>query len=101
MHTPNVRELLGYQLSRWRVEKKLSLKKMALDLGVSESTVSLWEHGRRFPSSENLDCLARYMDKSVCHLVRQRTAPCAVAEDTGGVLTICKDKALLRRARRV
>jgi transcriptional regulator with XRE-family HTH domain len=43
-----------------RVKKGIQAKQLALDIGVSNATVSDWEHGRKNPTGERLKKLAEY-----------------------------------------
>jgi len=50
----NVREL--------RKKKGIQQKELAIEIGVSNATVSDWEHGRKNPSGERLRKLAEFFD---------------------------------------
>ena len=50
----NVREL--------RKRKGIQQKELAIEIGVSNATVSDWEHGRKNPSGERLRKLAEFFD---------------------------------------
>jgi transcriptional regulator with XRE-family HTH domain len=50
----NVREL--------RKQKGIQQKELAIEIGVSNATVSDWEHGRKNPSGERLRKLAEFFD---------------------------------------
>ena len=52
----NVREL--------RLRKGIQQKELALEIGVSNATVSDWEHGRKNPSGERLERLAEFFGVS-------------------------------------
>ena len=52
----NVREL--------RLKKGIQQKELALEVGVSNATVSDWEHGRKNPSGERLEKLAEFFGVS-------------------------------------
>lgn len=52
----NVREL--------RLRKGIQQKELALEIGVSNATVSDWEHGRKNPSGERLEKLAEFFGVS-------------------------------------
>lgn len=49
------------RVKRWRQEKGLTLKDVAVELGLSVSIVCEWEHGNRFPSVDHLLDLSRHM----------------------------------------
>ena len=61
-------EVLGPRLRVWRHRHDLTLKDIGQSIGVSEATVSDWERGSRFPSRNNMDILAEYMEIPVCAL---------------------------------
>ena len=48
----NVRDL--------RISKGIQAKELALEIGVSNATVSDWEHGRKNPSGDRLQKLSEY-----------------------------------------
>lgn len=43
-----------------RIKKGIQAKQLALDIGVSNATVSDWEHGRKNPTGTRLKKLAEY-----------------------------------------
>ena len=43
-----------------RMKKGIQAKQLALDIGVSNATVSDWEHGRKNPTGERLKRLSEY-----------------------------------------
>ena len=63
------RQIFSKRLRDWRLQNKLTTKRMAADLGVSESAVSLWESGERFPGADMLDVLSTYTKKPACCLL--------------------------------
>lgn len=83
-HRPtDVRSVLGAQLRKWRQRKAVSLKAMAIDMGVSESTLSLWESGRRFPSADNLNNLSQYLGLPHCLLLCTDDCPATIKAKRG------------------
>lgn len=66
-------------LSYWREKRGFSRKQLAMEFGVNESTVSLWESGRRFPSCSNLLGLARHFQILPCRLLSTAESPCVLA----------------------
>ena len=48
------------RLLEWRKTEHRTLKEVAAELDLSISIVCEWEHGRRFPSVDHLQTLARY-----------------------------------------
>lgn len=52
-------ETLGALIRRRRMERRLSLRELGRDVGVSGNSVSGWERGRRVPAPEHLPALAK------------------------------------------
>lgn len=50
--------ILSARLRQWRLSRRIPLKRMAAELGVSISTISAWERGARFPSASHLERLS-------------------------------------------
>lgn len=57
---------LGGVLRVWRETQALPLKRMAVDLDVSVSTLWTWENGKRYPTLENLLKISRYTGIPLC-----------------------------------
>ena len=53
----SVKVLFGRNLRVWRKSKKLLIKEVAAELGVSVSTWCQWETGLRFPLGDYLEML--------------------------------------------
>ena len=68
--------LFSANLHAWRARQHLLLKEVAGRLGVSVSTLDAWERGRRFPTADRLDRLARLLGQPVCLLLRPARGPC-------------------------
>jgi transcriptional regulator with XRE-family HTH domain len=68
----DIRSLVARRIRSWRLKKHFKLCTIARKLGVSESTVSMWETGERFPNPENLAALAILMQAPPCYLVCQK-----------------------------
>ncbi len=64
-----------YRLRDLRKERKLSMKKLGELIGLSESTVSLYETGKREPDNETLMKLADYFEVSVDYLLGRTDDP--------------------------
>jgi len=80
-------KLLGEKLRAWRRRKKLPLKAVAGELGVSVSVISEWERGIRFPSSRHLDALSEYTGIPACFLFCPHEIPienCPVCPELRG-----------------
>lgn len=58
------------KLRELRKEKGISLKELGAEMGVAESTMSLYENGKRQPDYETLLKLAEYFGVSVDYLLR-------------------------------
>lgn len=58
------------KLRELRKEKGISLKELGAEVGVAESTMSLYENGKRQPDYETLLKLAEYFGVSVDYLLR-------------------------------
>lgn len=52
-----------------RHEKGISMKKLGLSLGVSESTISMYETGKRQPDNDMLVKIANYFNVSTDYLL--------------------------------
>ena len=63
----NIKGIFADRLRTWRKGKRLPLKRLALDLGLSESALCQWENGITFPSAENLANIAQYTRLPPCH----------------------------------
>jgi len=63
----DVKALFARRLKAWRKSCRLPLKRVALDLGLSESALCQWENGLTFPSAEHLTLIAQYADLPPCH----------------------------------
>jgi DNA-binding transcriptional regulator YiaG len=57
------RELIGRNLVRARLTRKLTQGEIADELGVDQSVVSMWERGRRRPSATYLTAVATFLDR--------------------------------------
>lgn len=56
-------------LRRLREEKKMTMKALGQEIGVAESTISLYEAGKREPDTETLCRIATYFNVSVDYLL--------------------------------
>ena len=59
----------GNILKELRLEKGLSQRKLGLDLGVVNQTVSFWESGSREPDLDTLVKIARYFNVTIGYLL--------------------------------
>lgn len=57
------------KLRKLRIEKKLTIKALADELGIKESTLSKYERAEREPNIETLTLLADYFNVSIDYLV--------------------------------
>jgi len=76
----------GPYLKQWRTTRKLPLKHVARDLGVSVSLISCWERGTRFPRQEQLEDLSGYLRVPLCAFFQPDTCVCPVRHKKGGCL---------------
>jgi hypothetical protein len=72
----NIRETFAMNLRAWRTWRDLSMKVVASDVGVDESTYCLWESGKRFPNAENLDAIAMYARLPICRFFKNPESAC-------------------------
>jgi DNA-binding XRE family transcriptional regulator len=72
----NIRETFAKNLRAWRTWRDLSMKVVASDVGVDESTYCLWEAGKRFPNAENLDAIAMYARVPICRFFKNTESVC-------------------------
>ena len=64
----------------WRRKKKIPLKQVAADLGLSVNTINLWELGKRFPTGPHFQMLAEYTGMPPCRLFCVIADKCVPAE---------------------
>ncbi len=76
----DVRSSFACAFSNWRQKNRVPLKKIAKDLGVSISTVSCWELGKRFPTAYNFDVLVEYTGLPPCKLFCVMAEKCVPAD---------------------
>lgn len=62
-------ESLGRRISRLRKERRITLSRIADELGVSKPTVWAWEHGRARPVEGRIEALARVLGVTAGELV--------------------------------
>jgi len=75
----DIRASFAAAFKEWRAKKKIPLKKIARDLGLSIATISKWESGERFPTGYNLEMLADYTGLPVCRLFCRMADQCLPA----------------------
>lgn len=64
----------------WRLKNDLTLKEVAMDLGISISTVNCWELGQRFPSGRHLELLVDYTGLPPCKFFCIKIEACVPPE---------------------
>ena len=64
-----------------RESKSLQQKELAIDLGVTQPTISDWESGRKIPSAKNTAKLADYFGVSVDYLLGREETPAPETQD--------------------
>jgi transcriptional regulator with XRE-family HTH domain len=76
----DLRASFATAFSNWRLKRKIPLKKIAADLGVSVATVNTWESGKRFPTGRHFEMLADYTGVPPCRLFCVMADKCVPAE---------------------
>jgi transcriptional regulator with XRE-family HTH domain len=66
---------IGARLKALRVQRGLTLQKVAQPLGVTRSCVSQWERGRSAPGAKYFEQLAETLGTSVVHLLTGSDEP--------------------------
>lgn len=61
---------IGYQIRHLREVKAISVKQLAKDLSVSETTIHNWESGKRKPKKDNIQAMARIFKVKVEELTQ-------------------------------
>ena len=61
---------IGHEIALLRNEKKMSQKKLAAELNISNGLVGLWESGKRIPSLDMLVSIADYFQVSIDYLLQ-------------------------------
>lgn len=64
----DIRTSFATAFRNWRLKNHIPLKTIALDLGLSISTVNSWELGERFPTGRNFEMLVNYTGVPPCRL---------------------------------
>ena len=76
----DVRVSFATAFRNWRRKNKVPLKQVAVDLGVSISTVSSWELGQCFPTGYNFEMLVEYTGLPPCKLFCVMADKCVPAD---------------------
>lgn len=63
------RRLMGERLRFLRQEKGIGQNKLAVDLGISNASISYWENAKQEPTAEALFKLAVYFDVTADYLL--------------------------------
>ena len=61
--------IFSERIKNLRIENGYGQRKIALDLGVNQCTVSRWENGLQEPSLDMLIEIARYFNVSIDYIV--------------------------------
>ena len=75
-----VRASFATAFSAWRKKKRIPLKTIAKDLGVSISTVNSWEAGQCFPGGRNFEKLVEFTGLPPCKLFCVMADKCVPAD---------------------
>lgn len=71
----DIKELVGLNLRRMRLEKSLTQESLAYDAGVDASFISQIETGKRAPTVTTLDVLAKAMKMPIIEFFKSATPP--------------------------
>ena len=66
--------MFGQNLKKLRTSKNLSQSKLSKILGISSSTIGMYEQGRRFPDQTILTKIADFFDVSTDYLLGRNNA---------------------------
>lgn len=73
---------LGERLKISRIEKNISIRKLAENIGLSPSFISQIEQGKTSPSIENIKKIAHFLDISVNFLIDDRKSAVSFVKNT-------------------
>jgi len=79
----DLRADVAAKIKAWRVVRTETQATVARALGVSESTVNMWEAGERFPNPENLLGLAEVLGIPPCRFFRSAESACSNVRTPG------------------
>jgi transcriptional regulator with XRE-family HTH domain len=65
------------RVKQLRESLNLEQKQLAIDLGVSQPTISDWENGRKIPSAKSTEKLADYFNVTIDYLLGRTDTPTA------------------------
>lgn len=68
-----IAQLLANNIRFWREQRNFTQEALSVRLGVTSTTIQSWESTRRWPSSENIDALARALDVGADELFLDRS----------------------------
>lgn len=74
-------------ITKLRKERNLSQEVFASDIGVSKSTVAMWETGKRLPSKNKYEELADYFNVDIDYLYGRTETRKKVHFDNDGNVT--------------
>ena len=63
------------RIKKLRKEKNITMKNLGKAIGVAESTISLYENGKRQPDNDTLKKLADYFNTTTDYLLEQTDKP--------------------------
>lgn len=79
------------QLKQLRTEKELSQQELANIIGVSKSSINMYERGEREPGLETLETIANYFNVDMDYLMGRQEAPRKIALTTVSKSTLPAD----------
>jgi transcriptional regulator with XRE-family HTH domain len=75
-----IRVSFATAFKHWRRKRRIPLKKIAAELGLSIATISSWESGVAFPTVQNFEMLALYTGLPPCKLFCVMADKCVPAD---------------------
>jgi transcriptional regulator with XRE-family HTH domain len=84
------------RIKELREAKDMEQKALAIDIGVSQPTISDWETGRKTPSSKSAEKLADYFGVSIDYLLGRETEGAGANDELNEYLEELKNRKEMR-----
>lgn len=78
-----MKEQLGNRIKKLRLEKGIPQKVLAESIGISTSTIGMYEQNRRVPDADTLVKLSTYFGVTIDYLLGNEKTP--IADDNGRI----------------
>lgn len=62
-------KIFAQRLKKARLEKKLTQRELAIRVGLSDKSISIYENGKAYPPIGNLLMIAKELDKDVTYFL--------------------------------